>query len=116
MLVFQSLMNNDVDIRRIRRTSNGQGGWAVDFVSVETARGRIRPASSAEREAAMLQERQISHVLYVEFGTNIVRGDQAQVLDLVVVVDAIREPSQAGEHLEIDCMERQFEESEAEGS
>jgi SPP1 family predicted phage head-tail adaptor len=109
MSVFASLLNNDFAIRRIRRTSNGQGGWSEDTVAVATVRGRLRPASGAEREAAMLEERQITHVLYVVAGVDIARGDTVTGGGLTVEVQGVREPSQAGEHLEIDCRERQFE-------
>jgi SPP1 family predicted phage head-tail adaptor len=109
LIVFQSLLNNDVAIERRQRTPDGQGGWAIGYLAGDTVRGRIRPASSSEREVAQLEERQITHVLYVLAGTDIERGDRVTVGDLVVEVEAIREPSKAGEHLEIDCRERQVE-------
>ena len=111
MTVFESLLNNDFLVERRRRTSDGQGGWSIDYVEIGTVSGRIRPASSREREIAALEERQITHVLYVVAGTDIVRGDRVTVANLVVEVEAIREPSKAGEHLEIDCNERQQEQS-----
>lgn len=116
MSVFTSLLNNDFAISRRRRTPDGQGGWVIDYVAQGTARGRIRPASSAEREVAQREERQITHVLYVVAGTDIERGDRVTVGDLTVDVEAIREPSKAGEHYEIDCRERQVEVSTEEGS
>lgn len=115
MSVFESLLNNEFTITRIRRTPDGQGGWAKDFVPVEQVAGRLRPASSAEREAAMLEERQITHVLYVLAGTDIGRGDTVEGGGLTVEIQGIREPSQAHEHLEIDCQEIQKEVSAVEG-
>lgn len=109
MTVFTSLLNNDVVISRRRRTADGQGGWVIDYVDPHTVRGRIRPASSAERETAQREERQVTHVLYVVAGTDVERGDRVTVDDLTVDVEAIREPSKAGKHYEIDCRERQFE-------
>jgi len=109
MQVFESLLNHDVAIRRTRRTGDGQGGWVVDYVTVTPVRGRLRPASSAEREAALLEARQISHVLYVRAGTDISRGDEVTVDGLVVEVLGIREPSKAGQHLQIDALEIQKE-------
>lgn len=117
MSVFTSLLNNDVAISRRRRTADGQGGHVIDYVAVDTVRGRIRPASSSEREVAQREERQITHVLYVVADTDIERGDRVVVGDLTVDVEAIREPSKAGKHLEIDCRERQVEvATEEEGS
>lgn len=111
MTVFTSLLNNDFVVERRRRTTDGQGGWSIDYVEQGTVRGRIRPASSAEREVADREERRISHVLYVVAGEDIVRGDRVTTGDLVVEVEAIREPSEAGEHWEIDCVEFQPEEA-----
>jgi len=108
MNVFTSLLNNSFAISRSRRTPNGRGGWVEDHVLVATVLGRIRPASSTEREAAQLEERQITHVLYVPVGTNIARGDLVEMEGLEVEVDGVREPSHAGEHLEVDCLQRQY--------
>ncbi len=116
MTVFQSLLNHEFTISRRRRSPDGRGGWAIDYAEIGTARGRIRPASSREREAARQEEREITHVLYVAAGTDIRRGDQVDLGDLSVEVQAVREPSQAGEHLEVDCRERQPEASLEEGS
>jgi SPP1 family predicted phage head-tail adaptor len=108
-MVFQSMLNHPFTITRIRRTPDGQGGWPIDFVPVEQVAGRLRPASSTEREAAMLEERQITHVLYVLYGTDIARGDMVEGGGLTVEIQGIREPSQAHEHLEIDALEIQKE-------
>lgn len=116
MTVFQSLLNHEFTISRRRRSPDGRGGWAIDYVEIGTARGRIRPASSREREVARQEEREITHVFYAPAGTDIRRGDQVNVGGLSVEVEAVREPSQAGEHLEIDCRERQPEVSQEEGS
>lgn len=114
LAVFESLLNHDVAIERRRRSPDGQGGWAIDYQPVETVRGRIRPANSTEREVAMADERQITHVLYVKADADIARGDQVTVDGLVVDVVAVREPSKAGAHYEVDCRERQLEEATAE--
>lgn len=117
--VFQSLLNNDFAHRRRRRTPDGQGGWALDYVSMGTVRGRIRPANSTEREVARAEGRDVTHVFYCEADADVRRGDQLQATSagsdytLVVDVEALREPSLAGEHLEFDCLEHQAETVEA---
>jgi head-tail adaptor len=109
--VFATLLNHTMSIYRRDRTSDGQGGWAISYALLGTLVGRIRPASSAERETAALEEREISHVLYVRAAEDVQRGDQVELAvgeggPLVVDVLGVREPSRAGHHLEIDCMER----------
>jgi SPP1 family predicted phage head-tail adaptor len=119
MSVFESLLNNDFAVSRRRRTPDGRGGWVIDYVSIGTVRGRLRPVasrSSRERVEAQQQSREITHVLYVVAGENIKRGDRVTLNSLVVDVEAVREPSRAGEHLEIDCREIQQEQTLEEGS
>lgn len=109
--VFKSLRNNTFDVERRSRTSDGQGGWTIGYAATGTVEGRIRPAGSAEREVAQAEGRQISHVLYVDHGEDVERGDRVTCGDLVVEVVAIREPSKTSHHLEIDCLEQQVEET-----
>ena len=116
MSVFESLLNNIFTLFRRRRTPDGRGGWAIDYVAIGAVRGRLRPASSRERVEAQQQGREISHVFYVVYGEDIGRGDRLTLADLTVEVEAVRQPSRAGEHLEIDCREIQPEQSLAEGS
>jgi SPP1 family predicted phage head-tail adaptor len=116
MTVFKSLLNHIATGKRIRRTSDGQGGWSIDYVDIGSEEVRIRPATSIERLEAMQQQREITHVMYAAYGADIARGDRWTIRDLTVEVMAVREPSRAGEHLEIDCLEEQQEVSEEEGS
>ena len=112
MTVFESLLNNTFAVERRTRTHDGQGGFTVGYSSVDAnVEGRIRPATSAERQIAAAEGRDVSHVLYVVDGEDIERGDRVTCGDLVVEVLAIREPSLADHHLEIDCLERQVEET-----
>lgn len=111
MSVFASMLISDFTISRRRRTPNGQGGWQIDYVDIGTVRGRIRPATSREREEAARRQRDITHVLYVFTAEDIVRGDRVSLAGFVVNVEGIREPSKAGHHLEIDCLEQAFEQS-----
>lgn len=114
-MAFEGLLNNQFTISRRDRVSDGQGGWTIVWADVATVRGRIRPANSAERVVADKDEQQVTHVLYVVAGEDIARGDLVACLgpegvhELEVEVLGIREPSQAGHHWEIDCLERQPE-------
>lgn len=112
MTVFESLLNNTFTVSRRLRVSDGQGGWPIAYVTIGTVEGRIRPTSSNERVVAAAEEQQISHVLYVAHGSDVVRGDLVECGDLAVEVLGVREPSLAGKHLEIDCQERQQESQE----
>ena len=112
MSAFTSLMNNTFYSFRRERTADGQGGWAITYAPHLTFLGRIRPATSAEKETAQQEGRAISHVLYVVYGTDIERGDMVIGGRLTVDVLGVREPSQAAHHLEIDCIETQRESTE----
>jgi SPP1 family predicted phage head-tail adaptor len=113
---FLSLLNRMFTISRRNRIPDGQGGWVISWAELGRVRGRARPASSIERETAQAEERELSHVLYVEAGTDIARGDLVESGDFLAEVMAVREPSLAGEHYEIDLMVRQREVTEDFGS
>lgn len=110
--VFNAARNNSFVSFRRDRISDGQGGWSIVYIQYISFLGRIRPASSAEREIAQQEQRAISHVLYVEYGEDIARGDMVVGGRLVVDIQGVREPSQAAHHLEIDCLEVQRESCE----
>ncbi len=107
MSVFETLLNNTLTVSRATVASDGQGGWPQTFAAVGTVEGRIRPALGNERVVADSEEQQISHVLYVVAAEDVERGDVITVGSLEVEVLGVREPSLAGEHWEIDCLERQ---------
>lgn len=114
MTVFQSMLNNTAYLHRRVRTDDGRGGYEISYTANGTADARIRDASSAERTVAQQEERQITHVLYLEIGTDILRGDAVTIDELTVEVDAFKKTDRendylALEHLEMDCLERQME-------
>jgi len=116
MGVFESLLNNTFVISRRTRTFDGQGGWIMAYLPLGTIKGRLRPATSQEREVAALEERYITHVFYCVEGEDIARGDTLSGDDITVDVMGVREPSRADHHLEVDCAEQQPEVSEEPGS
>ena len=116
MSAFAGLLNNTFTVSRRDRVSDGRGGWTIVWAEVGTVAGRIRPATSTEATVARSEERQITHVLYTVAGEDIARGDLVVCGDLQVEVLGIREPSLAGEHWEIDCLERVNETTEEIGS
>jgi head-tail adaptor len=116
MSVFTSLLNNTFAVERRDRLADGQGGWTIIYAEVGTIQGRICPSTGAERVVADSEEQQITHTLYCSAGEDVARGDRVTCADLAVEVLGIREPSKAGEHWEIDCLERQYEETEELGS
>lgn len=120
--LFSALMNNSFATYRPSRASDGQGGWGRAYTPMGTVSGRIRPATSTEREVALQEQRHITHVLYIEPGTDLQRGDlviysgSESDRELSVEVQGVREPSLAGHHLELDCLEVQKEPEVEEGS
>ena len=109
MTVFESLLNNTFTVGKRARVGDGQGGWTITYIATGTVLGRIRPATANERIVADAEQQQITHVLYVLAGEDVARGDRVTCGDLVVEVLGVREPSAAGHHYEIDCLERQKE-------
>ena len=109
MSTFTSLLNNTFAIQRVSRSGDGHGNFPKSQTVLGSVQGRIRPASASEKVAAAQYHQAITHVLYVAAETNIGRGDQVTCGNLVVEVLGVREPSKAGHHLEVDCLEVQNE-------
>lgn len=113
MSVFESLLNNTFLIWHKVRTPSGQGGFPFDYAVVASVNGRMCPASGSERREAMQESREITHTLYVVAGADLTRGNRVSLGDNVWEVKGVREPSMAGEHWEVDCLEKQNERPEA---
>lgn len=109
MGIFDGLLNHEFTISRIARIPDGQGGWVKSWVEIGTVNGRMRPASGAEREVALQEQREISHVLYTRTTADIARGDRVEGGGVSVEVLGVREPSLADHHYEIDCQLVQLE-------
>lgn len=111
MSPIESLFNNTFSVYRKTRVHDGQGGWGYAYpeTATSTVEGRMRPASAAEMTIALQRQAEISHVLYVLASEDIRRGDRITGDDGTWDVIAVREPSRADHHLEIDCYERQIE-------
>jgi len=120
MSLFEALLNHTFTVRRRERVSDGQGGWAIAYNDAGTVEGRLRPVGGGERggeqSPAAREEREIRHVLYVTADSDVQRGDQGEGDGVTVEVVGVREPSRAGHHLEIDCVERQYEATAEVGS
>ena len=108
-MVFDSLLNTTFSHYRRTRTSTGSGGWTIGYTQVADFLGRIRPVEGKEQEIAESVERRITHVLYTKPDLDIRRGDKIEDTSREFEILAIREPSEHGHHLEIDCEEIQRE-------
>lgn len=109
MALIESLFNHDWTLTRRTRTADGQGGYTQTWATVATVAGRMRPASAAERTLAMQRRADISHVWYVAADEEVQRGDRITGQGRTYDVIAIREPSHAAHHLEVECFEWQQE-------
>lgn len=120
--VFNSLLNNSFTAWQPQRADDGQGGWLLSYSNVGTVQGRLRPRGGSELNVADQDERRVPHVLYVKasdtVGSQIGRDfliTPAADATLIFQVQGVREPSLAGEHLEIDCYQRQLAANEVLG-
>jgi len=117
--VFESMLNFDFYAVRKRQTPDGVGGWDISYYELDSILGRLRPASTRERESAQQEQRVITHVFYCLGDVDIGRGDviskgvisidghKLSSPEIMVKVEGNRNPSTADEHFEIDCFQIQ---------
>ncbi len=113
MSVFTSLLNGIFAVYKPQKTADGQGGWITSYASVGSVAGRMRPRGGRELDVADSEEQQVPHVLYVKAtdAVGMLIGREWLITDADgrnYTVQGVREPSLAGKHLEIDCMQRQL--------
>jgi len=108
-MLIESLFNVAFTVSAKTRTTDGRGGWLVTWASAGTVQGRMRPATATERLMAAQRRAEISHVLYVAADEGVQRGNRVAGEGRIWEVIAVREPSLADHHLEIECREIQLE-------
>ena len=91
-----------ITIQRKTRVSDDQGGWTEGWADKATERGKIRPASTSERNIAGQDESLTTHVAYLRVGCDLMFGDRLLISDIGYEITGIREPAGAGKHYEVD--------------
>jgi head-tail adaptor len=104
---FLVLLNNTFRLYRNERTQDGQGGFTKSPEPVLSFMGRLRPATVKEQISGAEWQAHVTHVLYAEASLPVTRHDQVEGAGKNLRVVGVRDPSNMGHHLEIDCEEIQ---------
>lgn len=99
---FLSLLNNEFDLYELANTHDGQGGFVKSHVFFGVVRGRIRPNSPSNSLFGQQLQQKVTHTLYLASPSSIERGWAVGWGGMMFKVLAVRQPSLAGHHLEID--------------
>lgn len=105
MKAIKSFLNNTFAVYRNLRTADGQGGYVTALTYIGDIDGRLRPASANERQAADQNNVKLTHILYCEADADIQRGDTVIGAGVELRIVAVREPSYAKHHYEVDCVQ-----------
>jgi len=101
------LLNASAEVWRQSRTSDGMGGWVVEWARVATVRARFSQPSATERVVAAQNGADLSHVVYLLSTAGVQRGDELRRGTDVFTVAATYEPSEPNTYLRADCKLRQ---------
>lgn len=105
---FLNFLHSTFTVKRRTRTADGLGGYTITYPTVTTVIGKMDPlATVRELIVAGKFSGYITHVLYTKHGENILRDDVIEGEGRRVRVLGIKEPSELGHHLEIQCEEIQ---------
>ncbi|MDG9705547.1 phage head closure protein [Streptomyces sp. DH37] len=101
------LLNTSVEVWRATRTPDGMGGWEETWAQTGTVRARLSQPSARERVTADQSQSHLTHVVYLDPGADVRRGDELRQPGRVLDVLAVFEPSVPGTYLRADCEARQ---------
>ena len=91
-----------ITIQRRTRVSDGQGGWTEGWADKATERGRIRPASTSERNIGGQEQAMTTHVAYLRAGCDLKFGDRLYISETGYEVTGIRNPAGANKYWAVD--------------
>jgi SPP1 family predicted phage head-tail adaptor len=101
------MLNASADVWRFTRTDDGMGGYSEQWAKISTVRARYSQPSATERVAADQSESRLTHVVYVDAGTDVRRSDELRNSGRTYEVLAVFEPSMPGTYLRADCWAHQ---------
>ena len=102
-MAITHLLNQTATIQSMTKTTDGRGGHKETFSGTTTVKCRVRPASSQEIFLAAAEKREVTHIVYTDPGSGLVRGDHLVIGSTTLEVLLLRNPSESGSHEEIDC-------------
>ncbi|MER7077910.1 Phage head-tail joining protein [Saccharopolyspora kobensis] len=103
------LLNTRVEVWRTSTAPDGMGGWVETVTQVGTERARLAQPSASERVVAQQFGSRLTHVVYLNPGANVLRGDELRQAGRAFRVLAIFEPSEPETYLRADCERTQPE-------
>lgn len=99
---MRHLFNHEFTHQRLVTTTDQYGDPTVERRTLGTIRGRMRPANITEQFVASVAAVTIDYVFYCEPGPDIRRGDLISGGGVTMEVIAVKDPSLAGHHLEVE--------------
>ena len=96
------LFNREFVHQRLFTGKDEFGDPFEEWRTIGIIRGRMRPANVNERFIASVAALTIDYIFYCGPGEDIRRGDRIIFGDVVMEVTAVKDPSLAGHHLEVE--------------
>lgn len=101
-------LNQQVEIWRSVRVSDGGGGYTVTKVQQSTLRARVSQPSAAERVIGEQGHAEWAAVVYFDPSADVVRNDEIRRAGRqTLVVESTVEPSESGTYLRANCSAEQ---------
>lgn len=77
MIDVRGLLNTTVEVQRFTEVPDGHGGWNDTWATVATeVPARISQPTDLERQVAQQVQETLTHMVYLEPGADVRRGDQ----------------------------------------
>lgn len=108
---FDGLLIHTLAISRRGGSSDGAGGFTLDYAPLSSVRGRMSTAGSGSKEIVLGEKWDaiVTHIAFMR-PTDIRRDDRISLDGVNYRVIQVKEPSRFGHHLEVLCEQIQVKE------
>lgn len=108
---FDGLLIHSLTILRRNGSSDGAGGFTLEYAPLATVKGRMSTTGSGNREASIGDrwDAMVTHIAFMR-PTDIRRDDRIELGGTIFRVIMVEQPSINGHHLEVMCEQIQLKE------
>ena len=101
--IIAGSLREPLNIQRKATVSDGMGGQAIQWVTLATVRGDVRPLSGREAVQAMQLQASLTHRIYIRYRADLTPADRLVMRGQPLQIRAIVNVEMRNRWLELAC-------------